>query len=58
MEELEVTHVNLNDGTLEGVKHRKLPLFSVQFHPEAHPGPHDTSYLFDQFVKMVEESLA
>ncbi len=58
LEELEITHVNLNDGTLEGVRHRKLPLFSVQFHPEAHPGPHDTSYLFDQFVKMVEENLA
>lgn len=56
--EVEVTHVNLNDGTLEGMRHRYLPLFSVQFHPEAHPGPHDTSYLFDQFVKMMEESFA
>ncbi|MEN3189092.1 MAG: glutamine-hydrolyzing carbamoyl-phosphate synthase small subunit, partial [Atribacterota bacterium] len=43
MGEVEITHVNLNDGTLEGIKHRRLPLFSVQFHPEAHPGPHDTS---------------
>ncbi|MGQ9473759.1 MAG: glutamine-hydrolyzing carbamoyl-phosphate synthase small subunit [Candidatus Caldatribacteriaceae bacterium] len=56
--EVEITHVNLNDGTLEGIRHRYLPLFSVQFHPEAHPGPHDTSYLFDQFVKMMEESFA
>lgn len=56
--DVEITHVNLNDETLEGIRHRKLPLFSVQFHPEAHPGPHDTSYLFDQFVRMVEDNLA
>lgn len=57
-EEVEVTYINLNDHTLEGIKHRYLPLFSVQFHPEARPGPHDTNYLFDYFVKMVEDNLA
>ena len=49
-----VTHVNLNDGTVEGFRHRDVPLFSVQYHPEASPGPHDASYLFDQFVKMMK----
>ena len=52
---LEITTVNLNDGTVEGVKHKELPIFSVQFHPEAHPGPQDTSFLFDRFAKVVEE---
>ncbi len=50
-----LTHRNLNDDTLEGLRHRKLPLFSVQYHPEASPGPHDSAYLFEQFVKMMEE---
>jgi carbamoyl-phosphate synthase small subunit len=44
------THVNLNDGTVEGLEHRELPIFSVQYHPEAAPGPHDSRYLFDRFV--------
>lgn len=48
---LRVTHLNLNDGTTEGMEHRELPVFSVQYHPEAAPGPHDSRYLFDRFVE-------
>ena len=51
--ELEVTHVNLNDGTVEGLKHRERPIFAVQYHPEAAPGPHDARPLFDEFIKTV-----
>ena len=53
---LEVTHVNLNDGTVEGLKHRELPVFAVQYHPEAAPGPHDGRPLFDQFMESVRKS--
>ena len=53
-QDIEITHVNLNDNTLEGIKHNKYPVFSVQFHPEAGPGPHDAQYLFGEFVKMME----
>ncbi len=56
--EVEITHVNLNDGTNEGMRHRSLPLFSVQYHPEASPGPHDSRYLFDRFVAMMKEHAA
>ncbi len=51
---LEETHVNLNDRTSEGMRHRELPIFSVQYHPEASPGPHDAHYLFHRFVEMME----
>jgi carbamoyl-phosphate synthase small subunit len=51
--DLEVTHVNLNDDTIEGVRHRRFPAFSVQYHPEASAGPHDSSYLFAQFREML-----
>jgi carbamoyl-phosphate synthase small subunit len=53
---LEVTHVNLNDGTCEGLRHRSLPVFSVQYHPEASPGPHDAHYLFRRFVDLMAEA--
>lgn len=53
--EVVLTHRNLNDNTLEGLRHRKMPLFSVQYHPEASPGPHDSEYLFGNFVKLMEE---
>jgi carbamoyl-phosphate synthase small subunit len=53
--EVELTHIDLNDNTLEGMRHRNLPLFCVQYHPEASPGPHDSHYLFKDFVKMMEE---
>jgi carbamoyl-phosphate synthase small subunit len=53
--EVELTHVDLNDNTLEGLRHKSLPLFSVQYHPEAAPGPHDSNYLFRDFRKLMEE---
>jgi carbamoyl-phosphate synthase small subunit len=56
--EVEITHVNLNDYTNEGMRHRTLPLFSVQYHPEASPGPHDSHYLFRRFTEMMGESMS
>lgn len=52
---VDITHINLNDNTLEGIRHREYPAFSVQYHPEASPGPHDARYLFSQFTKMMRE---
>jgi carbamoyl-phosphate synthase small subunit len=55
LSEVEITHVNLNDETLEGLRHRRWPLFCVQYHPEAAPGPHDADPLFQQFVDLMSE---
>ena len=55
LNELEITHVNLNDETLEGFRHRSHPVFCVQYHPEAAPGPHDSHYLFNDFVKLMDQ---
>jgi len=52
--DVEVTHINLNDNTLEGIRHEKFRAFSVQYHPEASPGPHDANYLFDLFIELME----
>jgi len=52
---LKISHLNLNDGTVEGMEHKELPIFSVQYHPEAGPGPHDANYLFQRFVEMMEK---
>ncbi len=53
-DELKFTHFNVNDGTVEGMKHTKLPIFSVQYHPEASPGPHDSNFLFNEFMDIVK----
>ncbi|HEX5732262.1 MAG TPA: glutamine-hydrolyzing carbamoyl-phosphate synthase small subunit [Blastocatellia bacterium] len=55
-QDCEVTHINLNDNTVEGLRHRSLPVYSVQYHPEAGPGPHDAAPLFDKFVEMMERN--
>ena len=54
-DEIELTHINLNDNTLEGFRHKELPLFCVQYHPEASPGPHDSRYLFPRFTELMEK---
>lgn len=54
--DVKLTHINLNDKTCAGMQHAKLPIFSVQYHPEAAPGPHDASHLFDQFIGMMEKN--
>ncbi len=54
-DDVEVTHINLNDKTIEGLRHRSIPAFSVQYHPEAGPGPHDASYLFQEFVELMRK---
>lgn len=53
--DVEVTHINLNDGSVEGMRHRRLPVFSVQYHPEHAPGPHDAEYLFDRFIDLMRQ---
>jgi carbamoyl-phosphate synthase small subunit len=55
MNQIELTHMNLNDQTLEGIRHRGVPAFSVQYHPEASPGPHDSHYLFEEFKQLMLE---
>ncbi|MCK5391990.1 MAG: glutamine-hydrolyzing carbamoyl-phosphate synthase small subunit [Deltaproteobacteria bacterium] len=54
--DIDITHINLNDNTVEGIKHKKHPAFSVQYHPEASPGPHDASYLFQDFINLMKEN--
>jgi carbamoyl-phosphate synthase len=54
-ENLFVTHVEINDGTVEGLRHKKYDAFSVQFHPDATPGPHDAVSLFDDFIQLIDQ---
>ena len=54
LKDVDITHLNLNDNTVEGIQHKTLPIFSVQYHPEASPGPHDSDYLFNKFVSLME----
>ncbi len=54
--DIEITHINLNDNTLEGFRSRRYPLYAVQYHPEASPGPHDARYLFAEFNQLMEDA--
>ena len=56
--DLEITQINLNDKTIEGLRHKSKPCFSVQYHPEASPGPNDTKYLFDQFLAYMQNEVS
>jgi carbamoyl-phosphate synthase small subunit len=53
---VEVTHINLNDHTVEGLRHKEYPVFSVQYHPEAAPGPNDATYFFKEFADLIDQS--
>jgi carbamoyl-phosphate synthase small subunit len=55
-DKIEVTHINLNDHSIEGIKIKDRPAFSVQYHPEATPGPHDSRYLFDDFIQLINNN--
>ena len=52
-DDIDITHINLNDQTLEGIRHKEFPLYSVQFHPEGNPGPKDTGWIFKEFVEII-----
>jgi carbamoyl-phosphate synthase small subunit len=56
LNDVNITHINLNDNTCEGLAHRSIPAFSVQYHPEASPGPHDSYYLFKKFFEMMKKN--